>query len=96
MIIMDGAEWHTAHALKVPDNITLLKLPPYSPELNAQENIWQYLRQNHLANRIFKTYTEIVDASCSAWNARIDLPEAITFIENRTWLHRVNSSGGWC
>jgi hypothetical protein len=52
IITMDGAGWHKEGGrLKVPDNISLLPLPPYSPELNPQENVWQYLRQNHLANR---------------------------------------------
>jgi transposase len=91
IIIIDGAGWHIANALKVPDNITLIKLPPYSPELNSQENVWQYLRQNHLANRIFDTYTDIVDACCSAWNALIALPETITSIGNRDWINTVNS-----
>lgn len=91
VIIMDCAGWHTALALKVPDNITLIKLPPYSPELNAQENIWYYLRQNHLANRIFNTYTDIVDACCSAWNALIALPKMITSIGNRKWTETVVS-----
>jgi hypothetical protein len=86
VVIMDGAGWHIAHALKIPDNITVLKLPPYSPELNSQENIWQYLRQNHLANRIFDTYTGIVDACCKAWNALIAQPKTITSIGNRPWL----------
>ncbi len=63
VIIIDGAGWHRAYDLLVPNNITLLPLPPYSPELNAQENVWQYLRQNYLAGRIFDTYTSIVDAS---------------------------------
>jgi transposase len=48
--------------LKVPENISLLPLPPYSPELNPQENIWQFLRQNYLANRIYDTYKALVDA----------------------------------
>ena len=53
---LDGTGWHTAgDKRKVPDNISLLALPPYSPELNPVENIWQYLRQNHLANRVFDT-----------------------------------------
>lgn len=52
VVIVDGAGWHIADALSVPDNISLLFLPPYSPELNAQENIWRYLRQNFLAGRI--------------------------------------------
>ncbi len=46
VIIIDGAGWHKAIDLVVPNNPSLLCLPPYSPELNAQENVWQYLRQN--------------------------------------------------
>jgi DDE superfamily endonuclease len=72
VVIIDGAGWHQeGGALLVPYNISLLRLPPYSPELNAQENIWQYLRQNFLAHRIFDTYDAIVDACCEAWNALI-------------------------
>jgi transposase len=56
VIIIDGAGWHKAVDLIVPDNLSLLCLPPYSPELNAQENVWQYLRQNYLAGRIFDNY----------------------------------------
>ena len=52
VVLLDGAGWHqTGGKLKVPDNISLLKLPDYSPELNPTENIWQYLRQNQLSNR---------------------------------------------
>ena len=62
VIIIDGAGWHKSQDLKVPDNISLLRLPPYSPELNALENIWEYLRQNFLAGRVFDTYDAIVSA----------------------------------
>ena len=61
VLLIDGAGWHIADALAVPDNITLLRLPTYSPELNAQDNIWKYLRQNYLAGRIFMEYDDIVD-----------------------------------
>ncbi len=45
VVTLDGAGWHrSGDKLKVPDNISLLLLPPYTPELNPQENIWQYLR----------------------------------------------------
>lgn len=84
-IIIDGAGWHTAAALKIPQNMTLIKLPPYSPELNAQENIWQYLRQNWLAGMIFKTYDEIVDACCTAWNALTSETGRIKSIAQREW-----------
>jgi transposase len=86
IVIVDGAGWHVAEALRVPDNITLLFLPPYSPELNAQENIWQYLRQNYLAGRIFDTYNDIVDACCNAWKALTDEAGRIQSIASRQWI----------
>ena len=83
---MDGAGWHQpGDRLKVPDNISVLLLPPYSPQLNPQENIWQYLRQNYLSNRVFESYEAIVDACCDAWNALIAQPDRITSIATRDW-----------
>jgi transposase len=67
VITLDGAGWHqTGGKLKLPDNLSLLPLPSYSPELNPVENIWQFLRQNYLANRVFDTYETIVDVCCDA------------------------------
>lgn len=60
------AGWHSAKALKVPGNITLLPLPPRSPELNPAENIGQFMRDNWLSNRIFKSYEDILDHCCFA------------------------------
>jgi len=89
---MDGAGWHQeGDRLQAPDNISLLLLPPYSPQLNPQENIWQYLRQNYLANRVFDTYEAIVDACCDAWNKLIAEPERITSIATREWALQVNA-----
>ena len=51
----------------MPENITLLYLPPYSPELSPVENVWAYLRGNKLSNRVFDTCDVIVDACCDAW-----------------------------
>ena len=86
VVTLDGAGWHQQGArLNVPDNISLLLLPPYSPELNPQENIWQYLRQNYLANRVFETYEAIVDACCTAWNSLTAQPDRITSIATREW-----------
>jgi transposase len=56
VVILDQAGWHMSRALAVPQNITLLALPPRSPELNPVENIWQYLRENWLSNRVFESY----------------------------------------
>ena len=87
VVTIDGAGWHKLGGkLIVPDNITLLHLPPYSPELNAQENIWEYLRQNYLAGRIFDTYDDIVDACCKAWNALTASEGRIRSIASRYWL----------
>ena len=86
VVTLDGAGWHqTGGRLRLPDNISLLKLPPYSPELNPVENIWQFLRQNHLSNRVFDDYTTIVDACCDAWNALIAEPQRIKSITTRPW-----------
>lgn len=57
----------------------------YSSELNPVENIWQFLRQNRLANRVFENYDAIVDACSDAWNALIALPEQIASITAREW-----------
>ena len=91
VITLDGAGWHQLGGrLKVPGNISLLVLPPYSPELNPQENIWQYLRQNYLANRVFETYEDILDACCNAWNALAAQPGRIASIATRSWAKTVN------
>ena len=71
-IIIDDPGWHEeGGTLCMPDNITLIRLPPYCPELNAQENIWEYLRHNYLVGKVFDTYDDIVDGSCVAWNALV-------------------------
>lgn len=88
---MDKAGWHTTAALKAPTNVSLLPpaslfpLPAYRPELNAQENIWQFLRPTYLANRVFEGYEAIVDACCKAWNALLAESGRITSIATRTW-----------
>ena len=59
--------------------------PPREPELNPQENIWQFMRANWLSNRIFKSFDEIVDHCCYAWNTLIDQPWKIMSIARRDW-----------
>jgi hypothetical protein len=85
VVLMDQAGWHTTGALTLPENPSLLFLPPKSPELNPVENIWQYLRQTWLANRVFDTYDAILQAGCQAWNNLIALPDVITSIGTRDW-----------
>ena len=71
----------------MPKNITLIFLPSRSPELNPVENVWQYLRANWLSNRIFETYSDIIDAACEAWNKLTAVPAVIQSIGMRDWAH---------
>ena len=100
MPVVDGAGWHGAAALAVPANLSLIPLPPYSPELNPPdgdcrqspdgqrvENVWEYLRKNKLANRLHENHHQIVDACCQAWNDLMIAPGTITSITRREWAH---------
>ncbi|MBA3326205.1 MAG: transposase, partial [Rhodobacteraceae bacterium] len=79
------AGWHRGAALVVPETISLLLLPPYAPELNPVENVWQFLRDNWLSNRVFGSYDDIVAHCCDAWNELMDQPWRITSIGRREW-----------
>ena len=87
VVIQDQAGWHHKKELSIPSNISILHLPPYSPELNPQEKVWQYLKDTHLANRVFKDNDEIVDACCKAWNAFAQMPELIKSLTERKWAN---------
>jgi hypothetical protein len=75
----------TQQKLIVPDNILLLPLPPYAPELNPVEKVRQYLRSNYLAHQVWGTYEAILDANCFAWNKLTASPELIRSIGHRDW-----------
>lgn len=89
VLMLDGAGWHVAGDLVVPDNITLLQLPARAPELNPVENVWQFIRDNWLGDRIFTSYHDIVDRCCDAWNRFTDQPWKIMSIGLRKWAHRL-------
>jgi transposase len=86
VLVLDGAGWHqTGGRLVVPNNITLLPLPPYAPELNPMENVWEYLRANKLCALVWDSYEAIVDACCKAWNWFVNDPARIQSIGTREW-----------
>ena len=85
VLVFDGAGWHGSGELVMPDNITPITLPPYSPEFNPVENIWEYWRKNKLANRLYETYEDIVEACCDAWNSLTAMPGCIASIAQRSW-----------
>ncbi|MGF1455436.1 MAG: IS630 family transposase, partial [Alphaproteobacteria bacterium] len=88
LLLLDQAGWHMTEKLKVPENITLLPLPPRAPELNPVENIWQFIRENWLSNRVFTSTEDIIALSCDAWNKLTDQPWRIMSIGLREWAHR--------
>ncbi len=92
VLVLDGAGWHGAgwHGAgdptpTVPANLTLLPLPPRSPELNPVENVWQYLRQNRLSLRVWPDYAAIVETCCAAWNDLVGMPDRVASITRREW-----------
>ena len=89
LLVLDGAGWHSSPQLKVPDNIVLLPLPPYAPELNPVENVWEFLRANFLSHCVWDTYEAILDACQNAWNKLMEMPERIASLTRRTWAKSV-------
>ena len=87
VLMLDQAGWHMSAKLAVPANITPLPLPPRSPELNPVEKIWQFMRDNWLSNRVFKSYDDIVALCCDAWNNLTEQPWKIMSIGMRQWAH---------
>ena len=73
-LLVDQAGWHISERLVVPPNITIVPLPAKCPELNPVENVWQFMRDNWLSNRVFASYAAIVDHCCDAWNRLAEQP----------------------
>ena len=85
VVIMDQASWHQAYLADEFKNLTIIHIPPYSPELNPIEQVWSWLRQNEIANRCFDGYDDIVDKLCRAWNRfRADKSRVISLC-SRDW-----------
>jgi transposase len=87
VLVLDQASWHTTKRLQKFTNLTLLSLPPASPELNPTEQVWQTLRDMYLANRCYKDYDDIVQACCDAWNSWVDVPTNVKNLCSRSWAN---------
>ena len=86
VLICDGAGWHQpGERLPIPENITLLPLPSYAPELNPIENVWEYLRGNQLSLCLWDSYDAILNACRDAWNALMADQQRIRSITTRPW-----------
>ena len=85
VLLVDQAGWHLSGKLVVPHNITIVPLPPKCPERNAQENVWQFIRDNWLSNRVFDDLHALIDHCCNAWNKLEAQPWTIMSIGLRHW-----------
>ena len=91
MLVLDQAGWHGAKALRVPEAVTLVPLPPSSPELDPVERLWLYLRERYLSLRVFPDDDAIVDACCRAWNTLTAEPGRIASLCNYPSIAKVSS-----
>ena len=89
VLVLDGAGWHVSEDLTVPPNLTLVHPPPYSPELNPVERVWEYLRDRWLRHRVHAGgYEAVVGAACAAWNALRAEPGRLRSLTSYPWLPR--------
>lgn len=86
VLIMDQAGWHKSRGLRLPEGITVLLLPPYSPELNPVENLWHYIRSHYLSNRSYEDYDALLAAGTDAY--RELTPELISSVCRCAYLER--------
>ena len=88
-LVLDGAGWHNGKKLLVPDNITLVPLPPYSPELNPVERVWLYLKQRFLSLRLLNDYKAIVGAASKAWKRLCRETGRLTSLTSYPWIMKL-------
>ena len=86
LLVMDQAGWHTSKGLQIPQNITVILLPPYSPELNPVELIWRYLRQRFLSNRTYLDRPALEQAVGTAWNRLTEKPNRLISLCDFNWI----------
>ena len=86
-LLLDQAGWHLSPKLAVPDNITIVPRPAKCPELNAQENVWQFMRDNWLSNHVSDDTDALLDYCCDAWNKLEARPWVIMSLGLRRWAH---------
>ena len=84
ILVCDGAAWHKSSGLNVPENIEIIFIPPYTPEMNPIEQIWKELRKRGFKNEIFKTLDNVIDRLCDTiCSLTADVIKSIT---GRDWI----------
>lgn len=87
LVVLDGAGWHKSKALEWPHNVSLLHLPPYSPELNPVETVFQFLKARYFANQVFATANVVKERVSAVWSDFTQVPDRITSLGTRAWAH---------
>jgi hypothetical protein len=88
VLVLDNAGWHVARGLVVPASMSLLFLPPYSPELMPMERLWCWMKEHDLSNRVFVDHADIDAACAESWNKLT--PPRIQSVTREPWLERAN------
>jgi len=91
-MFVDQAGWHSSRELVIPENVVLLPLPSYSPELNPIERVWLHLKERYLSHRLLDDYDAIVDAVCAAWNKLTDEDGRIKSLCSFPWIEKLISA----
>jgi transposase len=91
VLIWDGAGYHTSKQLNVPANITVMQLPPYSPELNPMENLWHYLKSHYWSNRTHANYNALETAAMQAWHTAVMDTELMKTVCAASYAKRATS-----
>ncbi len=86
VMVIDGAGWHSSKKLVAPSNIRLLALPPYAPELNPVEHLWDELREKCFHNKVFSSLDELEDDLVMGLLAIENTPEVIKSITYWPWI----------
>jgi hypothetical protein len=86
VMVIDGAGWHCSEALQAPDNIYLLRLPPYAPELNPVEHVWDELREKFFHNRVFDSLDALEDQLALGLNTLELDPDRVNSIVSWPWI----------
>ena len=86
VMVLDGAGWHKSTDFRLPGNLRLLFLPPYSPELNPQEHLWDELRETHVHNRVFDSIDTLEDHLVAALRDLEYSPDRVKSITGWDWI----------
>lgn len=86
LMLLDGAGWHRANDLRIPKTMRLIFLPPYSPELNPVEHVWEYLRENVFGNLVFETLDDVMELLCQGLKSLSQLPHLVKSLTCFDWI----------